>query len=76
MENKQEKVTPEEILLPKLEKGDKIKLYGDKTTVTGFDVVWNEGLNPPQYEIILMTTGRGDPFKRSLDVIEILKSKL
>ena len=58
--------------LPRLEKGDKIKLYGKVTTVTGFEVYWNDALEPPIYEIILLTTGRGDPFKRSLDVIEVL----
>lgn len=62
-------------VLPKLEIGDKIKLYGRKTTVEGFDVVWNEGLIPPQYEIILLTTKRGDPFKRSLSEIEILTKR-
>ena len=59
-------------LLPRLGKGDKIKLYGKITTVTGFEVYWNDALEPPIYEIILLTTGRGDPFKRSLDVIEVL----
>ena len=58
-------------VLPKLEKGDKIKLYGKETIVKGFDVHWNDALNPPQYEIILLTTGRGDPFYRSLDKIEL-----
>jgi len=58
-------------ILPKLEKGDKIKLYGKETIVKGFDVHWNDALNPPQYEIILLTTGRGDPFYRSLDKIEL-----
>lgn len=56
--------------LPHLNKGDKIKLYGRVTTVTGFGVQWNDALD--KYEIILWTTGRGDPFERSLDVIEVL----
>ena len=58
--------------LPILEKGDEIKLYGTKTIVKGFEVYYNDALNPPQYEIILLTTGRGDPFKRSLDKIELI----
>jgi len=58
--------------LPRLERGDKIKLYGKKTTVKGFEVYWNDALEPPRYEIILLTTGRGDPFQRSLDMIEVL----
>ena len=62
-------------VLPKLEKGDKIKLYGKETIVKGFDVHWNNDLNPPQYEIILLTTGRGDPFYRSLDKIELTEGE-
>lgn len=61
--------------LPELKKGDKIKLYGNETTVTGFDVIWNDALIPPQYEIILLTTGRGHPFKRSLANIELIPTK-
>jgi hypothetical protein len=56
--------------LPKLEVGDKIKLYGKETIVTGFKVNWNDALE--QQEIILLTTGRGDPFYRSLANIEII----
>ena len=58
--------------LPMLEKGDKIKLYGKETTVEGFDISYNDALTPPQYEIILLTTGRGDPFRRSLAQIELI----
>jgi hypothetical protein len=58
--------------LPKLQKGDKIKLYGRITSVEGFRVIWNEAFN--DYEIILLTTGRADPFKRSLDVIELISN--
>lgn len=61
-----------ECMLPVLHKGDKIKLYGKETTVEGFSVVYNDGIG--DYEIILHTTGRADPFKRSLDVIEILNA--
>ena len=60
------------ISLPKLQIGDKIKLYGKETTVTGFEANWNDALEPPRYEIILLTIGRGDPFYRSLDSIELL----
>jgi len=58
------------VALPKLEVGDKIKLYGKETIVTGFKVNWNDALD--QHEIILLTTGRGDPFYRSLANIEII----
>lgn len=60
----------EELELPKLEKGDKLKLYGKATIFEELIVQWNEARN--QYEIIIKTTGRGDPFFRSLNVIEIL----
>jgi hypothetical protein len=53
-----------------LEIGDKIKLYGRITTVVGFSALWNDALE--DYEIILLTTGRGDPFKRSLKHIELV----
>jgi len=56
--------------LPKLEIGDKIKLYGKETTVKGFTVCWNEAFK--SYEIIILTNGRGDPFYRSLDKIELI----
>lgn len=56
--------------LPRLEKGDKIKLYGKETTVVGFTASYNDALN--KYEIILLTTGRSDPFYRTLDQIELL----
>lgn len=62
-----------EMKLPFLEKGDEIKLYGKKTIVEGFTASWNEAFN--EYEIILLTTGRGDPFRRSLDVIELPQGK-
>lgn len=58
--------------LPLVEIGDNIKLYGKETTVEGFKVSYNDALTPPQYEIILRTTKRGDPFKRSLKNIEVL----
>lgn len=56
--------------LPFLEKGDQIKLYGKTTTVEGFEVSYNDGFEA--YEIILLTTGRGDPFKRTLPNIELI----
>ena len=59
-------------VLPELNRGDIIKLYGKKTTVIGFNVQYNDALTPPQYEIILLTTGRGEPFFRSLDHIELI----
>jgi hypothetical protein len=58
--------------LPHIEIGDKIKLYGRITTVVGFNVLWNDALE--DYEIILLTTGRGDPFKRSLKQIELVQN--
>lgn len=69
-ESENERMKAEIAKLPKLDKGDKIKLYGKETEVIGFNVSWNEGLF--DYEIILLTEGRGDPFKRSLGSIEIL----
>lgn len=57
-------------ILPRLEAGDKIKLYGKETTVEGFRVSYNDSLQ--EYEIILLTTHRTDPFYRSLDCIEVL----
>lgn len=70
LQSENERMKAEIAKLPKLDKGDKIKLYGKETEVIGFNVAWNEGLF--DYEIILLTEGRGDPFKRSLDSIEIL----
>lgn len=64
------------VVLPKLMIGDKIKLYGKETKVTGFEVDWNDALEPPSYEIILLTTKRADPFYRSLDQIEVLVNDL
>lgn len=61
--------------LPKLEKGDKIKLYGVDTTVESFGAQWNDSLDPPTYEIILFTTGRADPFLRSLCSIELIDNQ-
>ena len=55
--------------LPILEKGDEIKLYGKLTTVEGFEAYYNDALE--EYEIIILTTGRGDPFRRTLRNIEI-----
>jgi len=55
--------------LPFLYKGQIIILYGKKTFVEGFEVIYNEVFE--QYEIILLTTGRGDPFLRTLSKIEI-----
>lgn len=49
--------------------GSKIKLYGKETTVTGFYGAYNEGLE--KWETIILTEGRGDPFERSVDQIEI-----
>ena len=43
-----------------------------ETKVTGFELSYNDALTPPKYEIILLTTGRGDPFYRSLNQIEVL----
>ena len=63
------------VTLPKLQIGDKIKLYGKETKVTGFELSYNDALTPPKYEIILLTTGRGDPFYRSLDQIEVVDNE-
>ena len=60
------------VALPRLKVGDNIKLYGKETTVTGFELSYNDALTPPKYEIILLTTGRGDPFYRSLEQIEVI----
>lgn len=49
--------------------GDLIRIYAKETIVTGFYGSFNEGLK--RWETIISTTGRGDPFERSLDVIEI-----
>lgn len=49
--------------------GTPIRLYGKETTVTGFEFHFNESLE--KWETIILTTGRGDPLERSLDVIEI-----
>lgn len=49
--------------------GDTIKIYGEETKVLGFHGAYNEGLE--KWETIILTTGRGDPFERSIDVIEI-----
>lgn len=51
--------------------GDKIKIYGKETTVTGFYGTYNDGLE--KWETIILTEGRGDPFERSIDVIEVQK---
>lgn len=72
LQSENERLKEERDVLPKLEKGDRIKLYGKETEVIGFEAAWNDGLNPPGYEIILLTIGRGDPFKRSLNCIEVL----
>jgi hypothetical protein len=50
--------------------GHKIKLYGKETTVEGFYPTYNDALE--RWETIMLTDGRGDPFERSLDVIEVL----
>lgn len=50
--------------------GDTIKIYGQETKVLGFYAAFNEGLM--KWETIILTEGRGDPFERSLDVIEVL----
>lgn len=59
--------------LPILEKGDSIIIYGEHKTVMGFTAQWNDGLN--EYEIILLTTGRADPFFRTYNsgAIELIK---
>ncbi len=49
--------------------GSKIKLYGEEKTVLGFYGCYNEGLE--RWETIILTDKRGDPFERSIDVIEI-----
>jgi hypothetical protein len=71
-ENKQRELNGFISRLPNIEIGDKIKLYGRITTVVGFNVLWNDDLE--DYEIILLTTGRGDPFKRSLKQIELVQN--
>lgn len=50
--------------------GDKISIYGKETIFEGFKVNWNSSLE--KHEIIILTTKRGDPFERSLDVIEFI----
>lgn len=50
--------------------GQKIKLYGEETIVEGFYPSYNDALE--RWETIILTEGRGDPFERSLDVIEVL----
>lgn len=72
-ENLSVNISDEGTELPELHKGDKIKLYGRKTTVEGFTAQWNDAFD--KYEIIIHTTGRGDPFRRSMDVIEIIEPK-
>lgn len=49
--------------------GDQIKLYGARTIITGFHASYNEGLE--KWETIILTTGRGDPFERTLGDIEV-----
>lgn len=49
--------------------GDAIRIYGKETIVEGFHGAYNEGLG--KWETIIMTTKRGDPFERSIDVIEV-----
>lgn len=53
--------------------GSRIKIYGEETWVTGFYASFNEGMQ--KWETIILTTGRGDPFERSLDVIEVLNTQ-
>jgi hypothetical protein len=53
--------------------GDEIKIYGQETTITGFSASYNDGIE--KWETIIYTVGRGDPFERSLDVIEILQDQ-
>lgn len=53
--------------------GDRIRIYNKETTVEGFFGSYNEGLE--RWETIIMTTKRGDPFERSLDVIEVDENK-
>jgi hypothetical protein len=50
--------------------GHTIKLYGKETVVEGFYPAYNDALE--RWETIILTEGRGDPFERSLDVIEVL----
>lgn len=49
--------------------GDKIKIYGKVVEVEGFYGSYNAGLE--KWETIILTTKRGDPFERSIDVIEV-----
>lgn len=72
LEKRVEELTAALTALPHFEIGDRIKLYEKETTVTGFSVCYNDALIPPRYEIILHTTGRADPFQRSLSAITIL----
>jgi len=53
--------------------GNKIKIYGNETTVKGFYLSFNDALDMDKgrWETIILTEGRGDPFGRSLNVIEV-----
>jgi hypothetical protein len=53
--------------------GDNIKIHGEETTITGFSAQYNDGIG--KWETIIHTIGRGDPFERSLDVIEVLEDQ-
>lgn len=53
-----------------IQAGHKIKLYGKETIVKGFHVSYNDALG--KWETIMLTEGRGDPFERSLDALEVL----
>lgn len=52
-----------------IKRGDKIKIYGTEHTVIDFHGQYNSGL--AKWETIIILNGRGDPFERSIDVIEI-----
>ncbi len=55
--------------------GNKIKIYGQETTVKGFYLDYNDGFEDIEgkgrWEVIILTEGRGDPFERSLENIEV-----
>lgn len=53
--------------------GDTIKIYSKETKIIGFSAQFNDGIE--RWETVIHTTGRGDPFERSLDVIEVLQEQ-
>lgn len=53
--------------------GDEIKIYGIETKIIGFSAQYNDGLE--KWETIIHTIGRGDPFERTLPLMEVLEEQ-